>query len=121
MKTSNGFPCWPIRFCLKKIGPGIVLSASIVGSGELIATTTLGAQAGYVALWVVLLSCAVKPAVQAELGRYTIATGETGLEALVRPRVRVPHDLDLTASHVAYTHTRHVGAARKAAPPRWRR
>ncbi len=65
---------------------------SIVGSGELIATTTLGAQAGYVALWVILLSCAVKPAVQAELGRYTIATGETGLEALDRmpgPRLGV--------------------------------
>ena len=65
---------------VSRLGPGLVLAASIVGSGELIATTTLGAQAGYVALWVILLSCAVKPAVQAELGRYTVATGETGLE-----------------------------------------
>ena len=55
----------------------MVLAASIVGSGELIATTTLGAQAGYAALWVVLLSCCIKPVIQAELGRYTIATGET--------------------------------------------
>jgi len=60
----------------------MVLAASIVGSGELIATTTLGAQAGYTALWVVLLSCFIKPVIQAELGRYTIATGMTGLEAL---------------------------------------
>jgi manganese transport protein len=67
---------------LTRLGPGMVLAASIVGSGELIATTTLGAQAGYAALWVVLLSCLVKPVVQAELGRYTIATGETGLEGL---------------------------------------
>lgn len=67
---------------LRRIGPGMVLAASIVGSGELIATTTLGAQAGYTALWVVILSCLVKPVIQAELGRYTIATGETGLEAL---------------------------------------
>jgi manganese transport protein len=65
-----------------RLGPGMVLAAAIVGSGELIATTTLGAQAGYAALWVVLLSCAVKPVVQAELGRFTVATGETGLEAL---------------------------------------
>ena len=64
---------------LRRIGPGMILAASIVGSGELIATTTLGAQAGYAALWVILLSCFIKPAVQAELGRYTIATGETGL------------------------------------------
>ena len=67
---------------LRRIGPGMVLAASIVGSGELIATTTLGAQAGYVALWVVLLSCVSKPVIQAELGRYSIATGMTGLEAL---------------------------------------
>jgi manganese transport protein len=69
---------------LLRCGPGIVLAGSIVGSGELIATTTLGAQVGYVALWVILLSCLAKPLVQAEMGRYTIATGETGLEALDR-------------------------------------
>ena len=67
---------------LRRIGPGMVLAASIVGSGELIATTTLGAQAGYTALWIVILSCFIKPVIQAELGRYTIATGMTGLEAL---------------------------------------
>jgi manganese transport protein len=74
----------PVRFgaALKRIGPGMVLAASIVGSGELIATTTLGAQAGYTALWVVLISCVIKPVIQAELGRYTIATGMTGLAAL---------------------------------------
>jgi manganese transport protein len=70
------------RSTVQRIGPGMVLAASIVGSGELIATTTLGAQAGYTGLWVVLLSCVSKPVIQAELGRYTIATGLTGLEAL---------------------------------------
>ena len=34
------------------------------------------------ALWVVLVSCVIKPVIQGELGRYTIATGTTGLEAL---------------------------------------
>jgi manganese transport protein len=34
---------------LKFLGPGFILSASIVGSGELIATTTLGAKAGFTA------------------------------------------------------------------------
>jgi Mn2+/Fe2+ NRAMP family transporter len=69
----------------------MILAASIVGSGELIATTTLGAQAGYVALWIIILSCVSKPVIQAELGRYTIASGETGLEGLNRvpgPRFR---------------------------------
>jgi manganese transport protein len=40
---------------LLRLGPGVVLAASIVGSGELIATTTLGAQVGYAALWIILL------------------------------------------------------------------
>ena len=76
----------------RRIGPGMVLAASIVGSGELIATTTLGAQVGFAALWIILVSCAIKPVVQAELGRYTIATGETGLEGFNRipgPRLGV--------------------------------
>jgi len=62
----------------------MVLAASIVGSGELIATTTLGAQAGFALLWMILVSCAIKPVVQAEFGRYTIATGHTGLEGFNR-------------------------------------
>jgi Mn2+/Fe2+ NRAMP family transporter len=74
-EPPHGF--WPI---LRKIGPGMILAASIVGSGELIATTTLGAQVGYVALWLILFSCFIKPVVQAEMGRFTIATGETGLQ-----------------------------------------
>jgi manganese transport protein len=77
---------------VRRIGPGMVLAAAIVGSGELIVTTTYGAQVGYTALWIVLLSCAIKPVVQAEMGRLTIATGETGLESFDRvpgPRFRV--------------------------------
>lgn len=66
---------------MRRIGPGMILAASIVGSGELIATTTLGAEVGYVALWLIILSCLIKPAVQSEIGRYVIATGRTGAEA----------------------------------------
>jgi len=68
------------RAALRRIGPGIVLASAIVGSGEVIATTTLGAQVGFAALWIVLLSCAIKPVIQGELGRYTIVTGKTGLD-----------------------------------------
>ena len=77
---------------LRRIGPGMILAAGIVGSGELIATTTLGAQVGYAALWIILLSCLIKPVIQAELGRYAIASGETGLESFNRlpgPRFKV--------------------------------
>jgi Mn2+/Fe2+ NRAMP family transporter len=61
------------------LGPGLILSASIVGSGELIATTTLGAEVGFALLWLVVFSTFVKVAVQVELARWTIATGEPAL------------------------------------------
>lgn len=66
---------------LKHLGPGFILSASIVGSGELIATTTLGARAGFITFWVILISCLVKVAVQVEFGKHTILTGETSMMA----------------------------------------
>ena len=91
---------------LRQTGPGLILAASIVGSGELIATTTLGAQVGYSALWIILLSCVIKVVVQAELGRYTIATGQTGLESFNRipgPRLRVNWVLWLWALMVLTT------------------
>ncbi len=85
-------PPTSVAASLRRVGPGMVLAAAIVGSGELIATTTLGAQVGFAALWIILVSCAIKPVVQAELGRYTIATGHTGLEGFDRmpgPRLGV--------------------------------
>jgi manganese transport protein len=66
---------------LKYLGPGFILSASIVGSGELIATTILGAKAGFIALWIIVVSCLVKVAVQLEFGRHAVLTGETTMRA----------------------------------------
>ncbi len=68
----------------RQIGPGLILAGSVVGPGELVATPVLGAEVGYTLLWLILLSCIVKVVVQNELGRYTIATGETALEAFDR-------------------------------------
>ena len=77
---------------LRKIGPGLVLAVGIVGSGELIVTTTLGAENGYTLLWLILVSCSIKMVVQNELGRHTMSTGETTFEAFNHapgPRLRV--------------------------------
>ena len=79
-----------IRF----LGPGFILSASIVGSGELIATTRLGAEAGFVTFWVILVSCFVKVAVQLEFGKQAIYSGETTMQALNKlpgPRIGKAH------------------------------
>ncbi len=66
---------------LRFLGPGIVLSAAIVGSGELIATTALGARAGFILLWAIILSCVMKVAVQIQYGRHTILYGRPAIEA----------------------------------------
>ena len=61
---------------LKFLGPGFILSASIVGSGELIATTVLGAEGGFITFWVILVSCLIKVAIQLEFGKNTIISGK---------------------------------------------
>ncbi len=66
---------------LGQIGPGLILAASIVGTGELINTTSLGAKAGFALLWLIILSCVIKVFVQVELGRYAITHGRTTLAA----------------------------------------
>jgi len=82
----------------RKIGPGLILAGTVVGSGELITTTVLGAENGYSLLWLILVSCLIKIVVQNELGRYTIGTGETSLEAF--NRIPGPH---LGVSWVVWT------------------
>ncbi|MHC4791447.1 MAG: Nramp family divalent metal transporter [Planctomycetota bacterium] len=66
---------------LRYLGPGLILSASVVGSGELIATTTLGAKAGFAVLWVLILGCLIKVAVQLEYGRHCICYGKPSFQA----------------------------------------
>jgi Mn2+/Fe2+ NRAMP family transporter len=76
----------------RRLGPGLIIAGSIVGSGELIATTKTGAQAGITLLWLVIIGCVIKVFVQIELGRYTITHGETTLAALDQvpgPRLKV--------------------------------
>jgi manganese transport protein len=74
----------PVTFWskLKYLGPGFILSASVVGSGELISTTSLGAKAGFVTLWVILLSCLVKIVLQLEFGRQTILRGISAMNLM---------------------------------------
>ena len=75
---------------LKFLGPGLILVGSAVGSGELILTTTLGSAVGFSMLWWVLLSCWGKNIIQAELGRYTVSSGEPFLHAFNRLPGKLP-------------------------------
>ena len=67
---------------LSRLGPGLIIAGSIVGSGELIATTATGAQAGFWLLWLILIGCVIKVFVQVELGRYSIVNGQTTMSGL---------------------------------------
>lgn len=60
---------------LRFLGPGMITSAAVVGSGELMTATTLGARVGFILLWLVLVSTFVKVWVQIELARWAISTG----------------------------------------------
>ena len=71
---------WLQRF--RFIGPSIILTATLVGSGELVVTTTYGAQVGFQALWLIIVTCFLKVALQEAIGRYTISSGDTTLVAL---------------------------------------
>lgn len=77
---------------LNSLGPGIIIAGSIVGSGELIATTKVGAQAGFWLLWLILVGCAIKVFTQVEIGRYTVTHNRTPLDGLNQvpgPRLKV--------------------------------
>ena len=62
---------------LMRLGPGLIVAGSIVGSGELIATTRTGAEAGFLLLWLIAIGCVIKVFAQVEFGRYSLVTGRT--------------------------------------------
>src|SRR5687768_1787789 len=77
---------------LRRLGPGMILAGAIVGSGELIATPKVAAEAGFWLLWLIVLGCTLKVFTQIEMGRHAITWGQTSLEAinsLPGPRFRV--------------------------------
>jgi manganese transport protein len=69
---------------LRNIGPGVVVSGSVVGSGELLVTTRMGADVGFVFLWGVIVACLVKFFIQLEIGRQCILHQDTTVQALDR-------------------------------------
>ncbi len=67
---------------IRRLGPGLIIAGSIVGSGELIATTVTGAKAGFWLLWLILIGCVIKVFAQIEFGRYTIVNGRTAMNGM---------------------------------------
>ncbi|MEV0953600.1 Nramp family divalent metal transporter [Promicromonospora sp. NPDC050249] len=61
----------------KIIGPGLVVAATGIGAGDLVATMVAGSNYGYALLWAVILGVVVKIALVEGAGRWTLATGRT--------------------------------------------
>ncbi|MGW0602844.1 Nramp family divalent metal transporter [Streptomyces sp. NPDC002640] len=61
----------------KYIGPGIVVAATGVGAGDLVATLVAGANFGYTLLWAAVIGCVVKIALAEAAGRWHLSTGRT--------------------------------------------
>jgi Mn2+/Fe2+ NRAMP family transporter len=78
-----------LKGSLRFLGPGMITSAAVVGSGELLTATTLGARVGFILFWLVFVSTFVKVWVQVELARWSISTGRPAISgyADVPPKI----------------------------------
>ena len=59
---------------LKFIGPSVVVTGSVVGSGSIVMTPLLGAAAGFMLLWWLLLSMWSKPIIPVSYTHLTLPT-----------------------------------------------
>ncbi|MHC4632547.1 MAG: Nramp family divalent metal transporter [Planctomycetota bacterium] len=75
METTKKAPA-SLREKLKFMGPGVVLAALAIGSGELVLTPRSGALYGFALLWVPILTIVYKAAFTEGLARLTIASGD---------------------------------------------
>ncbi len=62
------------------IGPGLVVAATGVGAGDLVATSVAGEKFGYTLLWAAVLGCVIKISLAEATGRWHLATGTTIFE-----------------------------------------
>ena len=69
---------------LRDLGPGIVIAATGLGAGDLIAASVAGARYGMVILWAAVIGALLKFTLNEGLARWQLATGTTLLEGWVR-------------------------------------
>ncbi len=62
------------------IGPGIVVAATGVGAGDLVATLIAGSKFGYALLWAAVVGTILKIALAEAVGRFTLASEKTIFE-----------------------------------------
>lgn len=65
---------------LKLAGPGLVVAATGIGSGDVVSATVGGARYGIVLLWAILLGAFFKFVLSEGIARWQLATGQTVIE-----------------------------------------
>ena len=75
--SANAVP--PVSF-LKLAGPGLVVAATGIGSGDVVSATVGGARYGLVLLWAILLGAFFKFVLSEGIARWQLATGTTVIE-----------------------------------------
>ncbi|MCK5383559.1 MAG: Nramp family divalent metal transporter [Gammaproteobacteria bacterium] len=69
---------------LRHVGPGLVIAATGLGAGDLIAASVAGAKFGTTILWAAVLGAIMKYVMNEGLTRWQLATGTTLLEGWVQ-------------------------------------
>ncbi|WP_186776808.1 Nramp family divalent metal transporter [Streptomyces salinarius] len=75
--VMGGADSAPRKSSWRYIGPGIVVAATGVGAGDLVATLIAGSNFGYTLLWAAVIGCLVKISLAEACGRWHLATGRT--------------------------------------------
>jgi Mn2+/Fe2+ NRAMP family transporter len=65
---------------LKLAGPGLIVAATGIGSGDVVAGTVAGANYGVVLLWAILVGAFFKFVLTEGIARWQLATGTTAIE-----------------------------------------
>ncbi|MFE6780152.1 Nramp family divalent metal transporter [Streptomyces sp. NPDC057702] len=76
-RDERSTPARPTAARWRSIGPGIVVAATGVGAGDLVATLIAGSEFGYTLLWAAVIGCLVKISLAEAVGRWHLATGHT--------------------------------------------
>jgi len=68
----------------KVLGPGVILLAAAIGSGEFVIWPYIASQAGLSLMWLAMLGVLTQYFINMEIERYTLATGETAVTGFTR-------------------------------------
>ncbi len=74
MSNAASGPLW------RQLGPGLLIAATGVGAGDVVAAAVAASRFGYAVLWAVLFGAVLKYVINEGLARWQLATGTTMIE-----------------------------------------